>query len=187
MKTGQKIAPANYYCIISVIVMLGFTITSSSQATASQGSGIEISKSNRSETLGEIHTFGVYSSLAGNSRSNLYAGMQLLTLDNNDINETDSTLKVFLGQSFGKNFSPYYEVGTDFYGFLTLLNNDNETKNCTDEQQCAIDVFFRIGLRIKIGKNLVAGIFHENIDFGAFHKNLSGEHRYVGSSLGFNF
>ena len=187
MNPGQKIIQTNYYCIISVIMMLGFTITSSNHAVASQDGGIEISKSNRSETLGEIHTFGVYSSLAGNSRSKLYAGMQLITLDNNDINESDSTLKVFIGQSFGKNFSPFYEVGTDFYGFLTLLNNDNETHNCTDEQQCAIDFFFRIGIRIKAGKNLVVGVFHENIDFGDFHKNLSGEHRYVGSSIGFRF
>ncbi|MCW8924614.1 MAG: hypothetical protein OQK69_13460 [Gammaproteobacteria bacterium] len=159
----------------------------SRQAQANNETVIEISKSSRSETLGDIYSFGLHSSLTDNSGASIYAGIQFMTFDNNDINSIDSTLKIFFGQSFGKTVAPFYEIGTDLYGFLTLLDNDRQTDTCTEEHQCAIDFFFKIGLKINLGDNLILGIFHENIDFGAFHTSLSGEHRYVGSSLGIKF
>jgi len=178
---------ANSYGIIRIIITLTLTITFNQKAQADNDSVIEISKSRRSETLGDIYTFGLYSNITGNSSSNIYAGMNILFLDNNDLNKTDSALKIYLGQSFGKTLAAFYEIGTDLYGLLTLLDNDNETHSCTEEQRCAIDFFFKIGVKINFGDNLVLGIFHENIDFGAFHTNLSGEHRYIGSSLGIKF
>ena len=158
-----------------------------SHTLANDGGIIELSKSHRSETLGDIVTFGLHSSLGGNSRTNFYAGMNLIMLDNNDIGKNDSTFKIFIGQSFGKTFSPFYEIGTDLYGFLTLFSNNNETHSCSNEHACALDFYFKIGLKINLGDHLVLGFFHENIDFGSFHENLSGEHRYTGSSIGFAF
>ena len=186
MKNRQR-KTANSYGMIRIIITLILSITFSQQAQADNDSVIEISKSRRSETLGDIYTFGLHSNITGDSSSNIYAGMSILFLDNNNLNKNDSAIKIYFGQSFGKTLAPFYEIGTDLYGLLTLFNNDNETHSCTEEQQCAIDLFFKIGIKINFGDNLVLGIFHENIDFGAFHTNLSGEHRYVGSSLGFKF
>ncbi|MCK5002819.1 MAG: hypothetical protein KAS57_07320 [Gammaproteobacteria bacterium] len=157
------------------------------QASANEGSFIELTKSRHSETLGDIYTFGIYSTLAGNSATKIYSGLQLMELEYDDLGTYNSTIKVFFGQAFGHTFAPFYEIGTDLYGLLTLLDNDKETHSCTADRECAIDFFFRLGIRINLGDNLSIGVFHENIDFGDFHTSLSGEHQYVGSSIAFRF
>lgn len=146
---------------------------------------IEITKSSHSETLGEIHALGFYSPRDKNS--GLYVGMQIMLIENDALNKNNSTIKMFFGQQIGGRIAPFYEIGTDLYGFITLFDNSRQTHTCTADQQCAIDLFFRIGLRLKLSENITLGIFHENIDFGDFHENLSGEHRYVGSSFSLSF
>ena len=173
--------------ITRIILTLMMSLSLGQYAIAGNSGLIELTKSTRSETLGDIYTFALYSPLAGDSKLGLYGGMQLMQLEKNDLGEESSAIKILLGQSFGKTFAPFYEIGTDLYGFLTLLDNDKDTDRCTEDQECSIDFFFRIGLRIKFGNNLHLGIYHENIDFGDFHENKSGEHRYIGSSLGFAF
>lgn len=175
------------YRIIQAIMVISLAIGFSNPALANDGGVIELSKSHRSETLGDIYSFGLHTSTSGSSNAYFYAGMNLLMLDNNDINRNDSAFKIFIGQSFGKTITPFYEIGTDLYGFLTLFGNNNETHTCSNEHECALDFYFKIGLKINLGDHLILGFFHENIDFGAFHENLSGEHRYTGSSIGFAF
>ena len=173
--------------IITVIVILGSNIALSNYAIASDDEGIEISKSSLSETLGDIYTLGLFAPLTSKKYPNLHGGFQIIFFEKNNLGENDFTLKFYAGQEFGNTVALFYEAGTDFYGLITLLSDNKETHNCTNEQRCAIDTFLRIGLRIKLGNNLTLGVFHENIDFGDFHKNLSSEHRYVGSSIGFKF
>ncbi|MDH3342854.1 MAG: hypothetical protein OEM07_03935 [Gammaproteobacteria bacterium] len=176
-----------YHHLIKFAAVILLALAFSSSAQANNDSIIELSKSSRSETLGNIYTFGLYSSLSTDAQSSIYGGINLIFLENNAINKSDSTLKIFAGQSLGKKVSAFYEIGTDLYGFITLFDNDQETHTCKEDQRCAFDLFFKIGMKIQLGSHLMLGIFHENISFGDFHENLSGEHRYVGSSLGIKF
>ncbi len=148
---------------------------------------VELTKSSYSRTLDDVYSFGLYSAVSGNRKTKIYAGMQFTEFTQTIPGEDRSAIKILIGQSFGQTLAPFYEIGTDFYGLLSLLNNNLETDNCIDNQQCAIDFYFRIGLRIRLSNNLMLGIFHENINFGDFHTSLSGEHRYVGGSVGIEF
>ena len=190
MNRAYKIRNHLLRIVTSLFLALLITITTSQNSLAenSTKSFIEISKSHRSESLGDIHSLSLYSSLISDRYSNSYAGIQLITFEKNIIGEEDTVIKVFVGQDMGGTFSPFYEIGTDLYGFFSLLDdNNNDSRACTEDQKCAIDMFFRLGMRVKLGKNLTLNIFHENIDFGDFHIELSGEHNYTGSSLGFRF
>ena len=171
---------------IFVFVLFRFTFEKYAVA-ADESVFLEASKSRRSETLGDIYTFGIYGVLEENTYYNTYAGMQFMFLDDNDLGGNDSAIKLLIGQELAGPIAPFYEIGTDLIGFVTLLNGNRQTHTCRDEQHCSIDFFFRIGLRIKLADTISLGIFHENIDFGHFHENVSGEHRYVGSSLAIHF
>ncbi len=170
-----------------LLVLLIFTGSYEYALARNEKSFIELTKSHHSETLNNVYSFGLYSPVTNKSKIRFYAGMQFMEFEQQIPGEDSSVIKVLIGQTFGQTFLPFYEIGTDLFGLLSLFNNNNETKACTDDQQCAIDVYFRIGLRINLNDNLVIGMFHENIDFGDFHSSLSGEHRYVGASLGFQF
>lgn len=172
-------------CSFALLILLtGFAGQAHSD---SEKAFVELTKSSYSRTLDDVYSFGLYSAVSGNRKTKIYAGMQFTEFTQTIPGEDHSVIKILLGQSFGQSFAPFYEIGTDFYGLLSLLNNDLETDNCSGDQQCAIDFYFRIGLRIRLSDNLMLGIFHENIDFGDFHTSLSGEHRYVGGSVGFEF
>lgn len=176
------------FTLLKIIVSLLLMVVSSQHALAAkEKSFIELTRSSRSQTLDDVYSFGLYSAISGSEKTRIYAGMQFMEFEQTIAGSDSSALKILLGQTFGQTFAPFYEIGTDLYGLLSLLNNDLETDNCTEEQNCAIDFYFRIGLRIKFNDSLILGIFHENIDFGDFHSSLSGEHRYVGASMGFEF
>lgn len=181
-KAQKSSAPGFSFALL--ILLMGFA----GQAySGNEKAFVELTKSSYSRTLDDVYSFGLYSATSGNRKTNIYAGMQFTEFTQTIPGEDSSAIKILIGQSFGQSIAPFYEIGTDFYGLLSLFNNDLETDNCIDNQQCAIDFYFRIGLRIKLNDNLMLGIFHENIDFGDFHTSLSGEHRYVGGSVGFEF
>lgn len=182
-REAQKL-PALCFSLALLILLVGFAGQAHS---ANEKAFVELTKSSYSRTLEDVYSFGLYSAVSGNRKTKIYAGMQFTEFTQTIPGEDHSAIKILLGQSFGQTFAPFYEIGTDFYGLLSLLNNDLETNNCTDNQQCAIDFYFRIGLRMRLSDNLMFGIFHENINFGDFHTSLSGEHRYVGGSVGFEF
>lgn len=170
------------YFLFAILLNINFNPA----ALANDSSFVELTKSSRSETLDDIYTFGLYATLTGDSKLSIYSGVQFMEIESDNLGLNNSVIKIFIGQSFGEIISPFYEIGTDLFGLLSLLNNDNDREACAEDQQCAIDFFFRIGLRINMGKVMV-GIYHENIDFGDFHNSLSGEHRYTGSSISFRF
>lgn len=188
----QEVIPIKIFKYIFLALLISTSTNTLAQNSAN--SFIEFSKSHRSETLGDIHNLSLYSSLSSDNHPNSYAGIQLMTFEKNIIGEEDALIKFFVGKDMGLTFSPFYEIGTDFNGFLKILidiiidnDNDNDTKACTEDQKCATDLFFRVGFKVKLGKNLVLRVFHENINFGDFHTNLSGEHSYTGSSIGLIF
>lgn len=188
MQRKQHWTIASRLTLVQLVLSVAIIATSGQYAHArNEKSFIELTKSGHSKTLDDVYTFGLYSSITGRSKLRFYAGMQFMEFEQQTPGEDSSSLKILIGQTFGQTLSPFYEIGTDLYGLLTLLDNDRETKTCTDEQQCSIDFYFRIGLRVNFSDNLILGIFHENIDFGDFHSSLTGEHRYVGASLGFEF
>lgn len=170
-----------------LLIIFAITLTHENALASNERSFIELTKSSHSETLNNVYTFGLYSAITGKSKLRFYAGMQFMEFEQQTPGEDSSVIKVLIGQTFGQSVAPYYEIGTDLFGFLTLFNNNKESDSCTEEQQCAIDFYFRIGLRINLDDNLMLGLFHENVDFGDFHSSLTGEHRYVGASLGFQF
>ncbi|MDH5711331.1 MAG: hypothetical protein OEZ15_06665 [Gammaproteobacteria bacterium] len=172
--------------IVSFLLAILLSISVNTTALANDSSFVELTKSSKSETLDDIYTFGLYATLTGDSQLSIYSGVQFMEIESDNLGLNNSVIKIFIGQSFGEIFSPFYEIGTDLYGLLSLLDNNNDREACAEEQQCAVDFFFRIGLRINMGKVMI-GIYHENIDFGDFHSSLSGEHRYTGSSIAFRF
>ncbi|MDT8452464.1 MAG: hypothetical protein RQ936_06945 [Gammaproteobacteria bacterium] len=182
-REAQK-SPAFGFSFTLLILLMGFA---GQLHSGNEKAFVELTKSSYSRSLDDVYSFGLYSAISGNRKTKFYAGMQFMEFTQTIPGEDRSAVKILFGQRFGQTFAPFYEIGTDFYGLLSLLNNDLETNNCTDNQRCAIDFYFRIGMRIKLSDNLMLGIFHENIDFGDFHTSLSGEHRYVGGSLGFEF
>ncbi|MDH5612260.1 MAG: hypothetical protein OEY66_07380 [Gammaproteobacteria bacterium] len=180
--------PTLSFIVAPIILMLILAVSFENSAAArSEKSFVELTASNHSKTLNDVYSFGLYSSITGSSKLRTYAGVQFMEFEQATPGENSSAIKILIGQTFGQTFSPFYEVGTDVFGLFYLLDNNKETDTCSTDQQCAIDFYFRIGVRIKLNENLILGLFHENIDFGDFHASLSGEHRYVGSSFGFEF
>ena len=178
--------PTLSFIVAPIILTLILAVSFENNAQArNEKSFVELAASSHSKTLDDVYSFGLYSSITGSSKISTYAGMQFMEFEQTTPGEDSSAIKILIGQTFGQTFSPFYEIGTDFFGLFYLLDNDKEA--CTTDQQCAIDVYFRIGVRIKLNDNLMLGLFHENVDFGDFHSSLSGEHRYIGSSLGFEF
>lgn len=182
----KSAATRSFFTRIFPVMMLSMVLVNPAYAK-DDVSFIEATKSRRSETLGDIYTFGVYGSVASNSSYNTYAGMQFMFLDDNEFGGNDSAIKILIGQELNSNFAPFYEIGTDLYGLITLFDDDRETQTCRTDERCSIDFFFRIGLRIKLAETISLGIFHEDINFGNFHETVSGGHRYVGSSLAIQF
>lgn len=170
-----------------LLIIFAITLTYENALASNERSFIELTKSSHSETLNDVYTFGLYSAITGKSKLRFYAGMQFMEFEQQTPGEDSSTIKILIGQTFGRTIAPFYEIGTDLFGFLLLLDNNSESGTCFDEHQCELDFYFRIGMRINLNDNLMLGLFHENVDFGDFHSSLTGEHRYVGASLGFQF
>jgi hypothetical protein len=149
----------------------------------------EVTRSTNTKTFNQINTIGLYSTLGTKHGETSYGGIQVAFYEHTHTSnvEKDSVVRIFFGQNIDGLISPFFEIGTDLYGFLVALSDHDNSQNCKDNKECAIDVFFRLGIRIKINKKNTLGIFHENIDFGDFHTNLVGEHSYTGASFGFNF
>lgn len=187
IKIDKQWSTPRFFITQLFLVILLITAFEKTALAEEQITSLEITKSRRSETLGDIYTFGLYSPLTNSRNFNIYAGVQFMFLDDNDLGGNDSAIKLLIGQELAGSIAPFYEIGTDLFGFITLFDDSTQTHSCREEQQCSIDFFFRIGLRIKFADTISLGIFHENIDFGHFHENVSGEHRYVGSSLAIAF
>jgi len=168
----------------TLLAIIAVTFSSGSMA---ENSLMEATQSTSSKTFDQISTLSLYSSLGKKHGETSYGGIQLATYKHKSSLERDSVVRIILGQTIEGFISPFFEVGTDFYGFLVLLSNNDKNRACKENGACAIDAFFRIGIRIELNRHNSLGIFHENIDFGDFHSNLVGEHSYTGASLGFKF
>jgi hypothetical protein len=181
--TKTKPTKAHSY-LLAILAIFAITFSDNSKAEYNL---FEVTRSTNSKTFDQISTIGFYSTLGKKHGETSYGGVQLAFYEHTSNLETDSIARIIFGQKIEGLISPFFEVGTDLYGFLVILSDSDNRQNCKDNRECTIDVFFRVGIRIKIYKQHTLGIFHENIDFGDFHSNLVGEHNYTGASLGFNF
>lgn len=145
---------------------------------------MEISQSVNSDTLDKAQLAGIYGYIEHNRGENVYAGIQVASFDTLTTFDHGSTVLIILGVELQTPISPFVEIGTDLLGFLIL---ENEDEICDSENNCDIDFSFRFGLRARISQQLRLGIYHEYIDFGSFHSQLEGEHKFTGISLGMFF
>lgn len=167
-------------------IILIFTVVFSTNSPAEYNL-IEFTHATTANVFEKVSTIGLHSTLGRRHGEESYGGIQISYYEHIDSTIRDSVVRVFFGQSIEGLISPFFEVGTDLFGFLTALSNNNNDQNCQDGRDCSIDLFFRVGARVRLHNRFTLGIFHENIDFGNYHSNLEGEHNYTGASLGFKF
>lgn len=180
-----KEKPASAHPYLSAFLAL-FAVSFSARTVADYNI-VEITQSLNSKTFEQINTIGLYSSFSKKHGETSYGGIQIAFYEHTSNLERDSVVRVFFGQKIEGLISPFFEIGTDLFGFLVALSDNNNEQSCKEDRECAIDIFFRVGIRIKLSRTNTLGIFHENIDFGDFHSSLTGEHNYTGVSIGFKF
>lgn len=182
MSTNKINATSLFLCTFLVVFTTPFSVHS-----RTNDSFIEFTQSTSSDTLDRVSTIGLYSNFGKFHSLLSYGGVQVAQFRNADIRDDHSVMRIFAGQAIKGAISPFFEVGTDLYGFLVMLSDNNNRDECKDDRKCTVDAYFRFGVRINLFKQYKLGIFHENISFGDFHTHLKGEHNYTGASLSFNF
>ena len=157
-----------------------------SVAHAVQQNLIEFSKLSTSDTLFDASTLGFFSNFEYQQDYVLYAGVELALFQEKTMTDGEMTTRVVMGMRGLGVFSPYAEIGV---GLLDLLfrNKNQDTSNCTDQQQCDPDLHFRVGLRISVAEGVGIGLFHEDVHFGDFQDKLTGSHSYTGTSINVQF
>ena len=176
------------HALLSVLLLIA--LFASPQTSQAKDAFIELTHSPGNDTFDGISSVGLYGTFSKNFGILSYGGVQMTLFRDSSTSSDEGVARMFIGEAFKGPISPFFEIGTDAYGFLVLLlnedNNDND-ESCASEQRCSIDAYFRFGIRFYPTKELSLGVYYENSNFGDSHTHLTGSHHYTGASLGFSF
>ena len=170
---------------IKNLLIIVFLLSPSLGISKRNNNFIEYTHSLDVSTFHSIKSIGLFA--AGKTKRNevLYGGLQLsqFVLKNNNI--SSNLYSVLIGVALEGKISPFIEVGTDLLGLFIAGNK--EQANCSEDDYCNNDGFFKIGVRFSINKEFALGIYNQSIAFGQHHSRLKDDHNYTGASLAYSF
>lgn len=170
--------------LILRIPLLFLVMLFSSQAY-SANSLIEYSKMVHSDTLRDVNTLGFYTIFEHDVYFQYYAGIDLAMFEPSTATSAHMSPRVAIGISGIGAFAPFADVGTGLFDIL--FGGRNSSQDCSQQNNCEPDFYFRAGMRIMATDHLSIGAFYEGVRFGNTQTELTGSHGYTAVNIGFRY
>ena len=143
----------------------------------------EYTNSINTATFSSIKTIGLFARGQMTQGEIVYGGLKFSHFDLSNGIDSSSLYQVVIGASITGTYAPFLEIGTDFISFFGSRDNSD----CGSGKECQINAFIKAGIRIRLPEGYTLGIFHESMTFENNNSVLSGDHNYIGMSIGYHF
>jgi len=171
-----------YFSTLSLAALM---ISTGPVSASENNSFAEYTQSLDASTFEKIKTIGLFARSYYDHGEIVYGGLQFSHFEPKNSADSSGLYRVLIGVTTAGRVAPYLEIGTDILGLFTSSNN--RQVNCGNVNNCRIDGFLKVGVRLRFQYAYTIGVFHESIAFSNNHRSLKGDHDYTGMSIGYHF